>query len=159
MHSLITAATDPAAYRVAHLLSNKSIFFGSEIPLPSFNKLKYLQIPSAESPSFSHELLKICLYNDIIEVFPLKESEVLELISAKILFEEFGIKIIIPKNNFINSKLLKYQESLPHLSIVLDGKLIAGDVFHDQDLIKELENGVYSWGMEKTELKLKLFTV
>lgn len=159
MNTLITAASDSAAYRIARLLSNKSIYFGSEIPLPSFNNLKFLQIPSAELSSYAHELLKICLDKNINEIFPLREMEVLELASAKILFKEFGINILIPDIKFINLKLLKYRNNLLNLSIFSDGKLIAGDAFHDQNLAEELRNGIYSWGIENTEMKIKLFTI
>ena len=107
MSALITAASDSAAFRLARLFSEKVIFFGSIKEITNIGNTKFIKIPSAKSPSFAHELLKICLDNHINEVYPLVFDEIVELSASRVLFEEFNIKIIIPSINYINLELLK----------------------------------------------------
>jgi hypothetical protein len=159
MSGLITAASDSAAFRLARLFSEKVLFFGSIEEIPNFGDTKFIKIPSVKSPSFSHELLKICLDNHINEVYPLVLDEIIELSFSRILFEEFNIKIIIPSINYINLELLKYSISLTKLIVLINGVIIAGDCPPNNSLPFQEENGIFKWELIDDEVIFSLFTV
>jgi hypothetical protein len=159
MSGLITAASDSAAFRLARLFSEKVIFLGSIEEIPNFGDTKFIKIPSAKSPSFSHELLKICLDNHVNEVYPLVFDEIVELSASRVLFEEFNIKIIIPSINYINLELLNYSFSLTNLIVLINGVIVAGEIPPNNCLPFQEENGVFQWEFIDKEVKFSLFTV
>ncbi|WP_291402341.1 hypothetical protein [Daejeonella sp.] len=159
MSGLITAASDSAAFRLARLFSEKVLFFGSIEEIPNFGDKKFIKIPSAKSPSFAHELLKICLDNEINEVYPLVLDEIIELSTSRILFEEFNIKIIIPSINFINLELLNHSKLLINLIVLINGVVVAGDCPPNNSLPFQEVNGVFKWEIIDDEVIFSLFTV
>lgn len=159
MSALITAASDSAAFRLARLFSEKVLFFGSIEEMPNIGDTKFIKIPSAKSPSFAHELLKICLDNEINEVYPLVLDEIIELSTSRILFEEFNIKIIIPSINFINLELLNHSKLLINLIVLINGVVVAGDCPPNNSLPFQEVNGVFKWEIIDDEVIFSLFTV
>lgn len=159
MSGLITAASDSAAFRLARLFSEKVLFFGSIEEIPNIGDTKFIKIPSAKSSSFSHELLKICLDNEINEVYPLVLDEIIELSSSRILFEEYNIKIIIPSSNYINLELLNYSFLLTNLIVLINGVIMAGNRPPNNSLPFQELNGVFKWGIIDDEVIFSLFTV
>jgi hypothetical protein len=159
MSGLITAASESAAFRLARLFSEKVLFFGSIEEIPNIGDTKFIKIPSAKSSSFSHELLKICLDNEINEVYPLVLDEIIELSSSRILFEEYNIKIIIPSSNYINLELLNYSFSLTNLIVLINGVIMAGNRPPNNSLPFQELNGVFKWGIIDDEVTFSLFTV
>ncbi|WP_395805190.1 hypothetical protein [Daejeonella sp.] len=159
MSVLITAASDSAAFRLARLFSEKILYFGSIEEIPNFGDTKFIKIPSAKSPSFAHELLKICLDNHINEVYPLVFDEIVELSASRVLFDEFNIKIIIPSINYINLELLKYPHILVNLLVLINGVIVAGEIPPNNCLPFQEENGVFQWEFIDKEVKFSLFTV
>lgn len=158
MSALITAASDSSAFRLARLLNEKDLLFGSIEEIPNFGDTKFIKIPSIKSPSFAHELLKICLDNKINEVYPLFLDEIIELSTSRILFEEFNIKIIIPSVNYINLGLLNYSVSFANLFVLKDGLIVAGKTSPDNSLPFQEENGVFMWEIIDDQVKFCLFT-
>jgi len=158
MPALITGASNAAAFRLARLFSEKDLVFGSNEPLSNFSSFKFITIPKATSPSFSHELLKICLDNQINEIFPLLKNEIIELASSKVLFEEFNIKIIAPSINFINLGLFNLDKTIFKLAVVKDSKFIAGDLPPQSKFPKE-ENGIFCWEIINDEVMFSLFAL
>ncbi len=99
MNILITAALSAQAYRLSRFLdSDNNIFLGDsgDLPLIGFIGKSFIKIPDADSASFSHLLLAQCLDLNIRIVYPLKRAEVLSLSEARLLFDEYGIKIMVP---------------------------------------------------------------
>lgn len=89
MRILITSAKEASSFELAFLLNNHQILFGEEnIPDQKF--------PVVTSASFAHELLSFCLDFDIEQVFLVRAGELSSLLPLKILFEEFGIDLIVP---------------------------------------------------------------
>lgn len=120
MNILITAAAAAQAYQLQRLLNtDDSIYLADyeELPQVTLKDKKFLKIPSGNSPSFAHLLLTICLDNNIEKVYPLRTSEVIALAEARQLFDEYGIKLMVPDKS----------EILPLLNKGLKGKLIIKD--------------------------------
>lgn len=101
MAILITAASYAVAYKLERSLDDPEVFFADQIIMPVIPGKKFIRIPEASSVIFTSEILKICLDNHIVKIFPLKQSEFNELSKAEQLFNEYGIIIIAPSNEWI----------------------------------------------------------
>ena len=101
MAILITAASFAVAYKLERYLNESEVYFAEQIELPAIPGKKFIRISAASSPIFISEMLKICLDNQIVKIFPLKRSEIKELSEANQLFNEYGINIIIPSDEWI----------------------------------------------------------
>lgn len=86
---LITAANSAKAYQLAYLLNEE------ELVLADSNSQAFL-VPDENKSSYAHELLSLCLDNQIQEVYPLKAKEVIALAEAKVLFKEYDIEVCVP---------------------------------------------------------------
>lgn len=85
MKVLITSAKHFASYQLAFFLKNDEILFGDNFDnFPPFN-----------SNSLAHQLLAFCLDHQIEKIFPLRSSEIIPLLESKILFDEYGIEIML----------------------------------------------------------------
>ena len=101
MAILITAASFAVAYKLERYLNESEVYLAEQIEMPAIPGKKFVCIPAASSPTFISEMLKICLDNQIVKIFPLKKSEIKELSEANQLFNEYGINIIIPSDEWI----------------------------------------------------------
>jgi len=101
MAILITAASFAVAYKLERSLDDPDVLFADQIEMPVIPGKKFIRIPEASSAIFTSEILKICLDNHIVKVFPLKQAEFNELSKAEQLFNEYGIIIIVPSNEWI----------------------------------------------------------
>lgn len=102
MAILITAAADSAAHKLARMLNQPEVIFADQQSLPVFPGKVFVKIPSPESATFTHEILKFCLDYKVTEIYPLKSEELRELSIASQLFEEYGIRIIDHTANRLN---------------------------------------------------------
>ncbi len=89
MKVLITTSKHCASYQLALLLKNDEVLFGDN----------FTDFPSAESNSTAHQILKFCLDHQVEQVFPLAFAEVAELRKSLILFEEFGIEVMLSEES------------------------------------------------------------
>lgn len=100
MNLLITAAASAAAYQLEKLVKEEGavIYLADSVSLPDvlLKTSRYIQIPSATSPSFVHQLLSLCLDLQIGKVFPLRREEVRALSAARELFAEYDIQVFVP---------------------------------------------------------------
>ncbi|MDP3468152.1 MAG: hypothetical protein Q8S11_07440 [Daejeonella sp.] len=101
MAILITAASSAIAYKLERLLNESEVYFAEQIEMPEIPGKRFIRIPDASSPIFTSEMLKICLDNHIVKIFPLKVPEIKELSKADQLFKEYGINIILLSNDWI----------------------------------------------------------
>lgn len=90
---LITAGNHAKACFLSHLINNETNLVFGDTHHTGF------KLPDENSVSYSHELLSLCLSNNISHIIPLKEKEIVALAEAKILFEEYEIQVLIPDLN------------------------------------------------------------
>jgi len=71
---------------------------GDSVDLPQImlKGKKFVNLPSAATASFVHQLLTICLDLQITRVFPLRRAEIFLLAEARQLFDEYGIVVMVP---------------------------------------------------------------
>ena len=136
MKILITAAVTAQAYKLRSLLSSETtLIFADQgdVPVLPGREHLFLTIPSADSTSFAHEMLTLCLDHQIDYVYPLRRAEVIALAEAKQLFEEYGIKVVVPGK----SENVSFESSLPangKILIVYQKENMLVDVAGEGDL-------------------------
>lgn len=103
---LITQGTRPFAQRVArHLPAGQRIVFGAadEMPEVLLHNGNYVRLPSPRSSTFAHEMLKICLDRQVATLIPLGKLELGRLMEARILFEEYGVQLLLPERRALET--------------------------------------------------------
>lgn len=147
MNILITAASFAQAYQLQRSLNtNDVVFFADSVDLPQvmLKDKKFVKIPSGESSSFSHLLLTICLDLQIEKVYPLRKTEILALAEARQLFDEYGIKLMVPDKSLIMGLLNKG----------VKGEIIVKD---DSDTADLPDRGIFF--KDELSSEFQLFTV
>jgi len=159
MSVLITAAADSAAFRLARILNNENVIFGGYDEMPVISGKRFLRIPSANSSSFIHEVLKICIDHNVKEIYPIRKDEILELSTSRLLFQEFDIKLIIPSSQWIERRLNDLTSHSSKIFILIDGKVCAGDIPVNGNLPENEDNGVFLWEVKNDQLIFGSFVV
>jgi hypothetical protein len=93
MYTLITAAATSKAYKLKNQLDAENIILGdyNELPAIMLANAKMVQLPNPTSPSYTHEMLTLCLDKQIDKVYALRAEEKALLNAASQLFKEYGI--------------------------------------------------------------------
>ncbi len=91
---LLTGAATAAAFSVKSRATNLDLILGDYEPLPPIINL--LTLPSPKAASYVHQLLNLCLSNDITTLYPIRRAEHEALLNAVSLFNEYGILLAIP---------------------------------------------------------------
>jgi len=101
---LITAANSAEAYRLKNKLNAANIILGDYLDLPLFMvaSANLLRLPNPGSISYAHEMLTLCLDKQIEKIYPVRDSELMLLTQAEILFSEYGIMIVKRTNEQMN---------------------------------------------------------
>jgi len=97
---LITAATTAQAHRLKAQLNNDQLLLGDYLELPAFmlSSGKMISLPKPESVAYTHEMLTLCLDNNISKVYLFRENEIKLLMEAEQLFKEYNIELLIAPN-------------------------------------------------------------
>ncbi|WP_026899389.1 ATP-grasp domain-containing protein [Daejeonella oryzae] len=161
MPVLITAASHAEAYKLERLLNASDVIFADHIDNShlKYSGRKHIQIPAGNSASYAHELLKACLDLDIEKIYPLYFDEIVALSEAKLLFDEYGIKVIVPGIDFLRNIKAQQIALGADLVIIEDGKLIAGNLPQNLSLSHTLETGIYCFNMDENPQDIKLFFI
>ena len=96
MKTLITAATSAEAQRLKNKLGADAVILGDYLQLPEF-MLKagnMVRLPDPKSIAYTHEMLALCLDNEIQTIYPLREQEKILLKEAGQLFQEYDIIVV-----------------------------------------------------------------
>ena len=98
MKVLITSATLATAHKLKNRLNNDVVLLGDHADLPEFMLKSIVKLPNPATDTYTHEMLKICLDNDIETLYPLTNDEMSVLLISEQLFKEYNIKIIDGRN-------------------------------------------------------------
>jgi len=159
MSVLITAATNSAAFRLARILNGKDVCFASDMDMPVLAGKRFIKIPTTDSSSFIHEVLKICLDYNIKEIYPLLRDEIVEFSKSQQLFEEFDIKLVIPSIQWIQTRLNDFPFISSNLFVMIDGNVCAGNISHKSTSLFDEKNGVFQWELRNDQLIFGSFIV
>lgn len=96
MKILITGASSVVAYRLKSKLYNEEVILGDYVELPAFmlEGGSMLKLPNPNNESYPHQMLTLCLDNDVTRVFAMGDDEYNFLNNAAQLFSEYGIEIL-----------------------------------------------------------------
>ncbi|MEX8547834.1 MAG: hypothetical protein V5804_09540 [Mucilaginibacter sp.] len=108
--TLITCGHHPSVYFLEKWLPPASFIYGDASFTAQISVSQQLLLPKVSQPDFIHQLLNICLDNQIESVFAMAAAEQELLAEAVELFEEFNIKLNLP--DLISKKHLLKEASL-----------------------------------------------
>lgn len=149
MKILITAGTTTQAHKLKRLLDKEETFIFADQEIPAFvsSSFRFIQIPQGDSFSFAHELLKNCLDEEVDCVFPLRKAEILSLAEAVQLFEEYGVKVVVPVKEKL-SVLMSAQPVIGSLTVFINGSVYAAE---DKNTVfsESMHDGVFVTNPEK----------
>jgi hypothetical protein len=93
MKVLITGAAMVKAHQLKSEKTGADVVLGDYTDLPQFmlSSGSMMNLPNPKSPSYTHEMLTLCLDNGIDFVHIVREDEVEPLLKAAQLFEEYHI--------------------------------------------------------------------
>lgn len=96
MKILITKATSSEAHRLKSKLNRDDVLLGDYTELPDFmlKSGSMIRLPKPEADTYTHEMLTLCLDNNITTLYALGDEEYQVLIIAVQLFNEYGIQIL-----------------------------------------------------------------
>jgi hypothetical protein len=85
-----------SAHRLKTALSTEKIILGDYADIPAFmlQPGKMIKLPNPASDSYTHQMLALCLDNNIKQLYVLEEPEYQVLVLATQLFDEYGIQIL-----------------------------------------------------------------
>ncbi|MGJ1195364.1 hypothetical protein ACR777_01020 [Sphingobacterium spiritivorum] len=136
---LITYGTRGLAQRIARLMENRiSVQLASSEDIPGIlvTSGKVIQIPAGGQSTYAHEVLKVSLDQDISYILPLGKDEVSVLAEAEVLFEEYGIRLLLPGKELMpDIFVLENPDKDMAINILLDGKdLLSGEQIRNNGL-------------------------
>jgi hypothetical protein len=94
---LITSAVSARAHKIKNSLNNDEVVLGDYNELPNF--MGMLKLPNPASDTYAHEMLTLCLDNNIDSVYLLNKQEEDILLLSEQLFKEYNINIINGSHN------------------------------------------------------------
>ena len=96
MKILITKATSSEAHRLKSKFNADDVLLGDYTDLPDFmlKSGSMIRLPKPETDTYTHEMLALCLDNNITMLYALGNDEYQVLIIAVQLFNEYGIQIL-----------------------------------------------------------------
>lgn len=126
---LITAGLEPLAQRLSKLLQGQgyeTLFAESgEIPNILLASPDYKCLPYAVAPTFAHELLRLCLDEEVDVILPLRLAEMQVLAESATLFWEYGIEVLAPsKTQIVQFGVLSNPQKHLPIQVLSKGKNI-----------------------------------
>jgi hypothetical protein len=93
---LITSAAAAIAHQLKNKLNNDTVVLGDYLELPEsmLRSGKMIRLPNPASVSYNHEILTLCLDQNIGAIYPLRDEERNALKESEQLFKEYSIVIL-----------------------------------------------------------------
>ena len=161
MSILITAANHSSAHKLARLLNSPDVIFAdyTDNSQLKYSGKRFITIPAGNSSSYAHELLTICLNLKIEKIYPLYIDEMKALSEAKQLFNEYGIKVIVPDMDHLENLGITAVPAKFEFLIIADSKIVAGNPTESLNLPEGLEAGIFWINFDQLNPVIKLFAI
>ncbi len=103
MKVLITGGRSAQAMKLLKRFENDTIVFADygEVPSMSTAHYHFITLGNRNDDIIAHNLLSHCLGQSVDAVLPLQGFEIDEIAKSTVLFEEFGIKVLMPDTDQI----------------------------------------------------------
>ncbi len=99
MKILITGGKTLTALKLIQAFANSEIILGDygEVPLISSETYRFAGLDLWNEEIVAHHLLTKCLDLGVDALLPLYEGEVVAVVKSLLLFQEYGINVLVPK--------------------------------------------------------------
>ncbi|ATP56988.1 hypothetical protein CPT03_11085 [Pedobacter ginsengisoli] len=103
MKILITGGKSAQSLKLIKTFADDNIVLADYGDVPSFPSARYyfISLGQRNDEIIAHNLLNHCLNEGVDAVLPLHEFEVNEISKSQVLFEEFNIQVLLPKEDQI----------------------------------------------------------
>lgn len=151
MKILITGGKTATALKLVKAFNHAEILLGDygDMPNISTSSYSFTELGKWNTEILAHNLLTKCLDNGVDVLLPLYEAEIMALSRSLVLFDEFGIKVLVPENPQPNP------QKFTNWCVFENGKLIYASF--ESELItgnQQVINGAYSFDLETKALVL-----
>lgn len=155
MKILITGGKTATALKLVKAFEGSEVVLGDygEMPSIATGAYSFVELGPWNADVLAHNLLTKCLDYGVDVLVPLYEAEIAALAKSLVLFEEFGLSVLLPTNPQCKSS--KFKDWL----VFENGKLLYSTAENNLDLAQQSTlNGVYALDAETTELSLVSIT-
>ncbi|RZL46828.1 MAG: hypothetical protein EOP00_13785 [Pedobacter sp.] len=158
MKILITGGTSATALKLLKAFSDHQIILADYAEVPYFSSQSYTMISLGErnDDTLAHTLLNNCLDHAVDAILPIQNFEIEEVSKSEILFSEFNIKVLLPKQDILNAYFKKgLSEKADEYVVFMDGE-ITFSTFENEFVVLqgrgEQLNGAYYFSSERLSL-------
>lgn len=144
MSILITAGNSAQAQQLKNILAAEDVLLGDhqDIPELMIKMGKMIKTPSPRSAAFVHQMLSLCLDEQVNKLYPLRRAELLPLAEAHQLFDEFDIRLMLPSVEIIKHDIAR--QLTGGIVIIEQGRVLDGDILNAAVLLHDKAiNGVF----------------
>jgi len=146
---LITGGKTATALKLVRAFEQAEIILGDYGDMPSIKNSLYSfeNLGEWNHDVLAHNLLTKCLDFGVDTLLPLFEREILAVAKSLILFEEFGVKVLVPENpEFVQAKFKDW-------CVFENGRLVYASIEIEMKVNSHL-NGAYFFNRETGDLAL-----
>lgn len=159
MKILITGGNSAKALKLMKAFPSHFVLLADYGDVPSVITENYAfsSLGILNKDSIAHILLNFCITEAIDSIIPLHDYELEPLAKSAVLFGEYGIQVLTPQPELIDSYLSKEKNTFKNFAVFLHGECIfasGGEIFIRRE---EECSGVFGYNFPDDELKL--FTV
>jgi hypothetical protein len=142
LKTLITAARTAAAYRIKSIIKTDVVLGDfADLPQTMIKAGSMIKTPNPADAAFAHQMLTLCLDNQIEAIAPLRIEEIKLLAEAKQLFNEFGIILYINTNEKVTiNTTLGYE----HIAIIDQNNIVWSTMDITPQLPLDIESGIFT---------------
>lgn len=133
MKILISAGKSAKAFKVKNLLNSHELFLVDYGDMPDFvgSDSKFVSLGQRNEETLAHTILTMCLDMGVEACLPLNKEEIHACSEAKLLFEEFGIALLVPELDYLKS-FTPIELDDKNITILMNGEDLASGEHNDK---------------------------
>lgn len=165
MKILITGGKSALTLKALSVFATHEILLADygEVPAFSSSNYRFVSLGELNEDTIAHKILNVCLDEQVDLVIPFQAFEVVPIAKAKLLFEEFNVKVLLPTQDFLSDYFdgNKFASKTDWV-VYLDGEIIFNN--SDDFIAAKLEmpmglDGIFSFISKDGVAKLMLITI
>ncbi|TDG36577.1 hypothetical protein EZJ43_08670 [Pedobacter changchengzhani] len=156
MKILITGANSAKALKLLKAFPNHFVLLADygEVPGISTANYAFQSLGILNKESIAHILLNFCITNSIDSVIPMHEFEVEPMAKSSVLFNEYGIHVLLPSDNQLFKYISNEKNTYQNFAVFVHGECVfasGNEIFIKRE--EEL-NGVFGYNTADDDFKL-----
>lgn len=129
MKILITGGTSATALKLLKAFNGHQIILADYGDVPSLSSAAYTMISLGKrnDDTLAHTLLSVCLDQSVDAILPLQNFEIEAVAKSEILFNEFNIEVLLPKQEILEVYFTNgINEKAADFVVFINGEIIFG---------------------------------